>query len=136
MIWAVALSAAASWFDLRERRVPNWLCAAGFALGVALDWRGGLLGSGLALSVYAPLYFLRGVGAGDVKLMAAMGALAGPVNWLGVFAFSSVVSLAAALWAIRRKQAKLPVAPRVLVGAVLWLMASLPPSPGIPIARP
>ncbi|MDX2181298.1 MAG: A24 family peptidase [Bryobacteraceae bacterium] len=124
MIWAVALAAAATWFDLRERRIPNWLCAAGFALGVALHWRDGLLGAALAMAIYAPLYLLRGVGAGDVKLMAAVGAIAGPWNWLGVFAFSSLATLAAALWAIRTKRDKLPVAPRILAGALLWWAAT------------
>lgn len=92
----VILAAA---FDYRYRRVPNWLTFSGAALGVALYsflyqtaglWTS-LKGLGLALLIYLPLYLLRGVGGGDVKLMAAVGAIAGPVNWLGIMLLTALV---------------------------------------------
>jgi prepilin peptidase CpaA len=83
----IALLAIASWHDLRHRRIPNWLVLAGFALSIGLplidpaaSWAdpvrpvaGALLGGSLLL----PLYALRGCGAGDVKLMATVGAFVG-----------------------------------------------------------
>ena len=86
-----ALTAGA--FDLRYRRIPNWLNLAALILGVGLNaglggWHGfttSLAGAGLALLVYLPLYLLRGMGAGDVKLMFAVGAIAGPAQWLDIF---------------------------------------------------
>ena len=81
---AIVLTAAAS--DIQRRRIPNWLtfgawllaCAAniyvhGFGTGI-VAWTLGWL-TGLAL--FLPFYMLRGMAAGDVKLMAAVGA------WLG-----------------------------------------------------
>lgn len=82
----------AALFDSRQRRVPNWLALAGLLLGIGLNtflyenaglWTS-LKGLGLACLIYFPLYLLRGMGAGDVKLMAAIGAIAGPSNWLGI----------------------------------------------------
>jgi len=52
---------------------------------------------GLAFLVYFPLYLLRGMGAGDVKLMAAVGALMGPVNWFWIFVISNILGGVAAI---------------------------------------
>lgn len=56
-----------------------------------------LQGIGLALLVYLPLYLLRGIGAGDVKLMAALGAITGPANWLLIFVLTAVLGGIAAI---------------------------------------
>jgi prepilin peptidase CpaA len=94
----VALVTVAALFDLRTRRIPNWLCAAGllcgFACQIALfQWAGAreaLLGAGLALLIYVPLFALRAVGGGDVKLMAAAGSMAGPRAWIAIFLVTAI----------------------------------------------
>jgi prepilin peptidase CpaA len=88
---------AAAVFDLRFRRVPNWLTLSALFAGIGTNsflFKGaGLLlsleGLGLACLVYLPLYLLRGIGAGDVKLMAAIGAVVGPANWLLIFVLTA-----------------------------------------------
>lgn len=99
-------------FDFRSRRVPNWLTLSALLLGIALNvflfqtpglWNS-LEGLGLACLFYFPLYFLRGMGGGDVKLMAAVGAIAGPANWLGIFVLTSLLGGAAALVLIVAKR--------------------------------
>ncbi len=80
-------------YDLRFRRIPNWLNLSGVILGLGVNtlllaghgFALALLGLGCSLAVYVPLYLIRGMGAGDVKLMAAVGAMAGPRNWLIIF---------------------------------------------------
>ena len=95
----------ASLYDTRERRVPNWLTLAGLLLGLGINaalyqgeglWSG-LRGVGLAMLIYFPLWLLRGVGAGDVKLMAAVGSIVGPANWIVVLVLTSIMSAVSGL---------------------------------------
>jgi prepilin peptidase CpaA len=90
---------AAAIFDLRYRRIPNWLNLSAIVLGIGLNvlvfevhgFILALLGLGCSLLVYVPLYLVRGMGAGDVKLMAAVGAIVGPMNWLCIFLFTAIL---------------------------------------------
>ena len=102
-----AVAAAAGVYDLRTRRIPNWLIAVGLAAALAAQgtrgWAGvreAGLGILLALAVYLPLYALRAVGGGDVKLMAAIGVAAGPGNWLVIFVLASLIGGAMAVFMI------------------------------------
>ena len=104
-ILLAALVLAAALFDFRTRRIPNWLCAAGILCGFICQiwlsqWAGAreaALGAGLALLIYVPLFALRAVGGGDVKLMAAVGSLAGPSSWIAIFLITALVGGALAL---------------------------------------
>jgi prepilin peptidase CpaA len=97
LLLAVALIAAV--WDIRTRRIPNWLVLSGLLLGFLLNgflfYGPGLLraaaGFGLALLIYVPMYILRGMGGGDVKLMAALGAIAGWRLWLGIFILTGIL---------------------------------------------
>jgi prepilin peptidase CpaA len=92
-------------YDFRYRRIPNWLVLSGLLLGLIVntflfEWAGlgrSLLGVGLACLIYFPLYLLRGMGAGDVKLMAAVGAIVGWTAWIGIFFFTAIVGGMAAV---------------------------------------
>jgi prepilin peptidase CpaA len=83
----------AALIDGRCLRVPNWLTYH-FLLGglIFAVWKGGsthlvwsLEGAAVGLLTLVPLYAVGGMGAGDVKLMAGMGAWIGP--WLTTWAF-------------------------------------------------
>ena len=50
-----------------------------------------LMGWGVGLLLLLPLYLLRMMGAGDVKLMAMIGAFVGPNDILGVFLSTLIV---------------------------------------------
>ena len=77
--------AFACYGEIRERRIPNWLTLGAIALGVgAAVIEGGLVGltdSALGLAIagglFLPFCLLGVVGGGDMKLMAAVGAIVG-----------------------------------------------------------
>lgn len=95
----------ASWIDYSERRVPNWLnlglILSGFAAqaifqgsaGVAAGFLGLLTGFGLLIVPW----LMHGMGAGDVKLMAAIGVWIGPLLTLYSFALGAVIGGVAAV---------------------------------------
>jgi len=82
----VTVLAVATFTDLRSRRIPNWLVlpflVAGFVVSTwLLGWNGILQsveGAGLGLVIYGVLFWMGGMGAGDVKLCTAIGAWIGP----------------------------------------------------------
>jgi prepilin peptidase CpaA len=108
----LAVVSAAAAYDLKLRKIPNWLNLSGVILGIGLNcllWHGpglltALLGLGLALLVYFPLFLARGMGAGDVKLMAAIGSIAGPRNWLIIFIATALLGGVAAIILVLRKR--------------------------------
>jgi len=105
MVLLVMLLAAAL-FDVMYRRIPNWLTVSGVVLGLVMNAiigapRGGIVfalsGFLVGFAVYAVLYALRAMGAGDVKLMAAIGALVGWKSWFGIFLLTAIIGGAMAL---------------------------------------
>ena len=93
---------AAAWFDFTTHRIPNWLTVSGLVLALLLRFLGGSLGLGLqgsavAFGISLVLYLLRAVGAGDVKLLAAVGAFFGSSEVAGALA---VIAIAGAGFAL------------------------------------
>jgi len=87
--WPVfILLMAATVTDIRSRRIPNWLVAPFLAAGVAVNatcygWKGlgqSMGGIALAVAVTGIFCWLRGMGMGDLKLCAAVGAWIGPAQ--------------------------------------------------------
>jgi len=78
--------AVATFTDLRSRRIPNWLVLPFLVAGVAVSvwahgWQGigqSMAGFALGGAIYGVLFCLGGMGMGDVKLCAAIGAWIGP----------------------------------------------------------
>jgi prepilin peptidase CpaA len=93
----VAVMAAVT--DLKARIVPNVLIVVGLVLGFGLQIHAtgmpgflrALEGAAIGLMVFLPFYLAGGMGAGDVKLMAALGACLGPMEILRVALVASLV---------------------------------------------
>ncbi|MFB3829726.1 MAG: prepilin peptidase [Bryobacteraceae bacterium] len=100
-----ALVIAAAAYDIRFRRIPNRLSLAGFLAGLAMNtafggWEGLKASAGgfaLAFCGYLLLYLIHAMGAGDVKLMGAVGALAGASCWLYIFVVTAIFGGVAAV---------------------------------------
>jgi len=133
----LVLVAAAAVNDLASRRIPNLLLLSGLAAALvlhALSPEPGrallacLGGAAAGLLVFLPFYLVRGMAAGDVKMMATVGAFTGPAAALhiAILAWCAGGAMAIAiivvrgrvrlalrnLWAILRPaMLRLPVAP-------------------------
>jgi prepilin peptidase CpaA len=83
-LWALVIA----WEDVRRRKIPNLLTLPAVVVAVVSlvasgrclsgdSWEQGLWGGGFGLAVTVPAYALGKLGAGDAKLLVAMGVLGG-----------------------------------------------------------
>lgn len=99
------LVSIAAFTDWRWRRIPNWLTigclGAGFVFqsqaAGGLGWVTSLGGIATAAAITLPLFAIRGLGGGDVKLMAAAGAMTGSMNFVYLFLINAILGGVAAL---------------------------------------
>ena len=133
----IAVLAVAS--DIRTRRIPNVLTLGGaLAALVYMGATSGLSGLGAAAAgwligaaLFFPFFALRGMGAGDVKLLAALGAWLGPNDavWLAIFAaiaggvFGIVVAMAGGYFRTAFRN--------LWVILTHWRVAGIQPVPGL-----
>jgi prepilin peptidase CpaA len=97
LLLALVIGSAA--YDIPYRRIPNSFTIVGVLLGLAMNtflygWQGlqnSLTGLAVGFGAYFILYSMRAMGAGDVKLMAAIGALVGWQDWFGIFIATAIV---------------------------------------------
>ena len=89
-ILLLTVLAVAAATDLFEHRIPNLLTAPALATGLLIhtltEGHAGMMvaltGMVVGLAALLPFYLLRGMGAGDVKLMAVVGSFLGPLGAL------------------------------------------------------
>jgi prepilin peptidase CpaA len=134
MVLLVMLLTAAV-FDVLYRRIPNWLTVSGVVLGILVNTVIGppvaglvfsLAGLGVAFAIYVALYALRAMGAGDVKLMAAVGALVGWERWFGIFFVTALIGgVMALILVVSRRRLKTTL---FNVGFILSELKSLRPA--------
>jgi prepilin peptidase CpaA len=146
LIWGLALclTLLAAVVDWRSRRIPNWLTVPGVFIGILMHavisgWTGAkmsLEGAGLALVLLLPFVLLRALGAGDWKLMGAVGAFLGPVLLLfvllGSIFMAGVMAVVQVIKARRVKETLVNIA--VLVQG--FVAFGLRPHPEISIDNP
>src|SRR5665213_3227917 len=105
----VAVLAVATFTDLRSRRIPNWLVLPFMVGGIGVStwlhgWHGfgqSMGGLGLGLLIFGFLFWMGGMGMGDVKLCAAIGAWVGPSQLMLALVLIGLVGGVMALgWAL------------------------------------
>jgi prepilin peptidase CpaA len=124
IIVALGLASIAALADLRARRIPNWLTGGGLLLGLAFNVvlasladgasgplagaLGSVVGAALGFALLLPLYLIRvrgsgrAMGAGDIKLLAALGAIAGPQALVSIAFYSALAGAAQAIVILSR----------------------------------
>jgi prepilin peptidase CpaA len=127
-----------AWIDIKTNRIPNYLTLGSALAGLVFQlwahgWPGladGFMGLGLGFALMIFFYLKGGLGAGDVKAIAALGAWLGPGQTLYLFiymAFSGVVILVGFLWWRGLLWGKIRRFYEFLVNFVL--LRSFPPAP-------
>jgi len=135
-----------AWGDIQSRRIPNYLTlftalsGLGFHLG-AHGWVGlghGFLGLGVGLLLMLPFYLTGGLGAGDVKALAGLGAWVGPWGTLLLFIYMGVAGLFLIIFYLfRRGELKARVRHwGVLLKKYLLFGQASPSSPSPPALAP
>lgn len=122
---ALLLGLCAAVEDLVRRRISNWLVLSGLLLGLALhagslrSFALSLAGAAAGFLILLPIHLLGGMGGGDVKLMAAFGALLGPSAVLLAALLAAIVgAVGAALWYLcSPRTVAIPFAPAIVLGA-------------------
>lgn len=113
MAAVAAVTTAAAVVDLRTRRVPNWLTfgTAGLGVTIAAVHSGGIGVAGafegllVGLVLMLPGHVFGKTGAGDVKLLAALGTLLGPKSIAMAFLYTAIAGGGlAVLVAMRRRR--------------------------------
>lgn len=135
----LSIAAAASITDVTTRRIPNVLTfgAAGGALLVrgmlfgstgVIDASGGWLTGFILLF---PLFFVRGLGAGDVKLVAALGAWFGPADALWLAMYTAIAGGVIGIgYSLARGYLGTAVSNLGVIGSH-WLYSGFKPVPGL-----
>ena len=103
---AVSVAVCAAVSDVKERRIPNLLTYPAIIGGLLLQgllhgWRGLLLGAGGGLlfgGIFLLFYLVRAMGAGDVKLAAALGCIVGSSATLQVMLATALAGAALAIF--------------------------------------
>jgi prepilin peptidase CpaA len=93
------VGAAAVIEDLARRRISNWTWGVALASGLVLHvsqagWRGAAragVGAVVGFTIFLIFYVMKGMGAGDLKLMAGFGSLLGPSVILSAAWIAAVV---------------------------------------------
>ena len=100
-VFAFVLLVLCAYWDIRFRKIPNWATLPGAALGLGMNglfsgWQGMKI-SGLGFLVgfgaLVVLFALGWMGGGDVKLMAAVGALKGYPFIVSALFYSLIVGV-------------------------------------------
>lgn len=133
----VALVAAIC--DIRTHRIPNVLTFGAAAVGMAFSvWQHGLPGLGwsaagwlTAVALFFPFFALRGIGAGDVKLLGALGAWLGPWNALYLAALTAIAGGVMALAIVCLQSSARHTLRNVWLMFTTWRVIGVRPIPGL-----
>ncbi|HTU27135.1 MAG TPA: prepilin peptidase [Pirellulales bacterium] len=124
------LLAIATFHDLRARTIPDWIAAtlSVWALATTVwsasgtSWIGLAAGLSLGFGLGAAAFWLGAFGGGDVKLIAALGAVLGPHGLLGMLFWTALAGGLLALVAKWRGHRDLAYVPAIAAGFLIYTL--------------
>jgi Flp pilus assembly protein protease CpaA len=116
--------------DLRRREIPDAIPLALLAISIGAaafgwsshEWLSLVLGLVLGFTLGALLWSRGGLGGGDVKVLAALGALVGPRALFSLLLYVALVGAALAVVAVWRGQREIAYAPAIAGGFLIFLV--------------
>jgi|SRR5215471_13659490 len=131
----ILLAAVITYYDVRYRRIPNRLVLAALVSGLAVNavfggWSGmraSVVGCAVAFGLMLIMHVFGAMGAGDVKLFAAIGAIIGAPLVLSTFSVVIITGAVLAVFSMLRAGTS-----RVTMQRVLLILAGLLPGWKIP----
>lgn len=119
---SVLVGISAALLDIKYRKIPNWLTFSAMLAGVVLNlffninsWRLSLLGLLMGLVILLIPFILGGIGAGDVKLMMALGAFLGVKKIVAVGLCSGIAGGVLALLALALQDGPAKIGQRLIL---------------------
>jgi prepilin peptidase CpaA len=121
---------AAVAFDLRKRQIPDALSVCLLALAIVstgfhlhrVGWLDLFCGLAIGFTAGLILFALGGLGGGDAKLLAALGAVVGFKGELGVMLYAALLGALLALVARFRNQREYAYAPAIAFGLLAFIL--------------
>jgi prepilin peptidase CpaA len=110
--------------DLRKREVPDWIAVAILLWGTVatifrlheVGWLDLMLGTAIGFGLGAVVFYFGGLGGGDVKLLAAIGAVSGPIGLLFVLFWMALAGGLLAFVAVARGRREFAYVPAITLG--------------------
>lgn len=135
-ISVLAWLAVLSLYDIRERRLPNWLTVPGALVILAVATAAGrgvpaLVGAGALMGMYLVVHLIApaGMGAGDVKLAAGVGGLTGAFGvhvWaVAAMAAPLLTAVIALVSVARRAETTVPHGPSMCLATMAAAMLAI-----------
>jgi prepilin peptidase CpaA len=136
---SLGLAVVACGWDLRTRRIPQTLTLGGALAGLAFHllnggWSGGLgsaMGWAVGIAIFFVPFALGGLGAGDVKLLGAIGAWLGPMNALLVGLYAGAAGGVLAIFVALTKGYLFRAVGNVGMMLAYWRLNGIKPLPEI-----
>ena len=111
----ILVVALATYFDLKNRTIPNWLTYG--AIAISLFWASYFHVLVVAIGLLIALLFGRFIGAGDIKLAIAIAIWSHILNWSQSWIYFSLII--GGLFGLANRKKSLPFAPFMAAGVLL-----------------
>ena len=131
LIFLITLAVPVFFFDIKYKRIPNWLTLGSwllYGLFTALYEKqfpfSFLIASGIALLTYLLIYFItrKQMGLGDVKLALVLGGINGVIGWYFTNLFAVLLAVTLYLFLLSQKKvnrkSRIPFGPFLCAGGI------------------